>query len=169
MLVFLRYLTVAAVLLAWVLPGQAIADDAAHSDEGDHHGHHGPNIVEFFLGATFEEKNGKNETAFTTGAQYRYAINDTVSVGVLGEYAGSPLDFWVVGVPAVFNIGHSGWQFTTMPAVEFKSSKEKFLFRTGIGYEFEFEGGYSVKPEVNVDWVEGEAIVVTGVNLGLRF
>ena len=147
------------------VPGQASAVETMHET---HAAHHGPNIVEFFLGATNADHRGHNETVFSLGAQYRYAINPTVSVGVLAEYANDPLDLWVVGIPFVFNLGDTNWQLTAMPGAEIEDSHEEFLFRAGIGYEFEMTG-YSLKPEINVDWVDGEAAFVGGVSIGFRF
>ncbi|WP_299356023.1 hypothetical protein [uncultured Shimia sp.] len=129
---------------------------------------HGPHIVEIFLGATSADHHGSTEQAGSLGASYRYAFNHTVSAGVLAEYTGGALDHWGLGVPFVFNLGHGGWQGTLMPGVEVTSSHEKALFRVGLGYEFELDG-YALKPELNVDFVDGETVYVLGVSLGFRF
>lgn len=76
---------------------------------------------------------------------------------------------WILGVPFVFNLAETDWQLTVMPGVELEGSEEEFLFRTGFGYEFEVEGGYSIKPELNVDLVDGETAVVAGASFGWRF
>lgn len=143
---------------------------ALHADETLHtmEEHHGPNIVEFFLGTTYADHHGHREHAFSVGASYRYAFSEVVSAGVLAEYATKSLDAWVVGVPVVFAFG-DGWQITTMPGIEIEGNNQEFLFRLGLGYEFEMEGGYSLKPEVNADWVDGDVSAVLGVSVGFRF
>jgi hypothetical protein len=149
-----------------VLAGPSSANETRHEAETLHHG---PHIVELFLGTTYADHHGHREHAFSVGAQYRYALNHAVSVGVLAEYATKSLDAWVVGIPVVFNLGETRWQLTAMPGAELEGSSKEFLFRAGIGYEFEMQGGYSLKPEINVDWVDGETSIVTGVSIGWRF
>lgn len=146
-------------------PVQALANETMYGSEATDQG---PHIVELFLGSAFADRNGQSEQALSVGAQYRFAFNRTVSIGVLAEYAAKSLDTWVVGVPFVFNLRETGWQLTTMPGLEIENSNEEFLFRTGVGYEIEMQG-YSLKPEVNVDWVDGETAVVAGVSIGFRF
>ena len=157
-----RRTSLALILLPFA--SQAIAEQT--------HGHdnkvHGPHIVEFFLGATSADHHGHTEQAGSLGASYRYAFNHTVSAGVLAEYTGGALDHWVVGIPFVFNLGHGGWQGTLMPGAEITSSHEEALFRVGVGYEFELDG-YALKPELNVDFVNGETVVVLGASIGFRF
>ncbi|TMV09900.1 hypothetical protein FGK63_02175 [Ruegeria sediminis] len=146
-------------------PGQTLADDATYGFEV---AEHGPHIIEVFLGGTHADHHGSSETVFSAGVQYRYAITHRVSFGVLAEYANEPLDAWIVGAPVVFNLGETNWQLTAMPGVEIEDSEEEFLFRAGVGYEFELTD-YTLKPEVNVDWVDGDTAIVAGVSVGFRF
>ncbi|MFT7593529.1 MAG: hypothetical protein ACI8R4_000842 [Paracoccaceae bacterium] len=127
----------------------------------------GPHIVELFMGNTRGETHTGYENAFSAGVSYNYLLNPTVSVGVMAEYASDPLDSWVVGAPIVFRVGE-GWQLTTMPGIEREHGESEFLFRLGVGYEIEMSG-YSLKPEVNADFVNGEVAFVTGVSIGFRF
>lgn len=129
----------------------------------------GPHVLDVFLGTTYADHHGESEHAFSVGVQYGYEIKRGVSVGVLAEYATNSLDAWVVGLPAVVNIGETPWQVTIMPGAELVGDEQEFLFRTGLGYEFEMQGGYALKPEVNLDWVDGETSVVAGVAVGFRF
>lgn len=156
--------SVVAVVTA--APKPAFANDETNPFDGPQHS---PHIFEVFLGWTHGDHDGHDEQAFSIGAQYRYAINHKVSFGVLAEYSESPFESWILGVPFVFNLGETSWQLTTMPGIELEGSEQEFLFRTGIGYEFETESGFSYKPEINVDWVDGETAVVVGVSFGRRF
>ncbi|SHK45047.1 hypothetical protein SAMN05444000_13014 [Shimia gijangensis] len=163
---YTRTVTIGLLSAAWFLsPAISTANEAAGHGSGHEHG---PHIVEIFLGATSADHHGTREQAGSLGASYRYAFNHTVSAGVLAEYTGGALDHWVLGVPFVFNLGQGGWQGTLMPGVELTSSHEEALFRVGLGYEFEFDG-YALKPELNVDFVNGETVYVLGVSLGFRF
>lgn len=156
----------AAVSGATIAPVQVLANDGTHAFEM---GHDGPHIFEVFLGQTYADHHGQDEQAFSIGAQYRYAISHVMSVGVLAEYTDSPFDAWILGLPYVLNLSESPWQLTLMPGVELEGGEKEFLFRTGVGYEFERQGGYSIKPEINFDWVDGEIAVVAGASIGWRF
>ncbi len=152
------FLTGTAFVALCLTAGPAAADEEFQ----------GPNIVEFFLGSTRADHRGANENALAVGAQYRYAFSEGFSFGVLGEYSRDPFDAWILGAPAVFSPGNSAWQFTAMPGIEFEGRDQKFLFRAGVGYEFEMPG-YLLKPEINVDWVDGNTAIVGGLSIGFRF
>ena len=155
-----------SVSVSTFAPELVWANESSHKIEAPSHG---PHIFEMFFGGTYADHHGHDENALSIGAQYRYAINHSVSVGILAEYTDSPFDAWILGIPFVFNLGETAWQFTAMPGAELESGEEEFLFRTGLGYEFELEGGYSLKPEVNLDWLDGETAIVAGVSVGWRF
>ena len=127
-----------------------------------------PHVLEFFAGNNSAEREGERENAFSVGGQYRYQFSETVGLGLLAEYARDPLDSWVVGIPVVFGFGGTGWQFTAMPGLEFEGDEQEFLMRAGVGYEFEMRGGYTLKPEINIDWVDGETSIVAGISIGFR-
>jgi hypothetical protein len=144
------------------MPALAEENDGYESVEAE-----GPHIIELFLGNTRSETHNGHENAFSVGVSYHYLFNPAVSVGVLAEYASDPLDSWVLGAPIVFRVGE-GWHLTAMPGVEREHGESEFLFRLGVGYEFEFTE-YSLMPEVNVDFVDGEVAVVIGASIGFRF
>ena len=153
---------VVAALVLCPLPALAQEVGQQESEEAE-----GQSVVELFIGNTRAETHFGDENALSVGLSYHRLLNPTVSVGVLGEYASDPLDSWVLGVPVIFRVG-KGWQFTAMPGVEREHGKSEFLFRTGIGYEFELKG-YSLKPEVSADFVDGDVAIVTGLSVGFRF
>ncbi len=109
-----------------------------------------------------------DDTVASAGLLYRYRASELLSVGALAEYAGGSLEHWVIGIPFVLHVGE-GWQLMGMPGVEIHSGHEKFLFRAGVGYEFEMPGGHSITPELAVDFVDGETSLVLGVAIGWRF
>ena len=141
-----------------------LAEEAGEYEMGESEG---PHIVELFLGNTRGETHTGHENAFSAGVTYHYLVNPTASVGLLAEYASDPLDSWVVGAPIVFRVGE-GWQLTTMPGVEREHGESEFLFRFGVGYEIGMVG-YSLKPEVNADFANGEVAIISGLSIGFRF
>jgi hypothetical protein len=153
---------VASALAGLVLVGMPL--EAAAQERGVD----SPHVLEFFVGNTSADHHGERENAVSTGAQYRYQFSEVVGVGLLAEYARDPLDSWVVGVPLVIGLGGSGWQLTAMPGAEIEDGDSEPLFRAGIGYEFEMRGGYTLKPEINVDWVDGDTAIVAGISIGFR-
>ena len=154
--------------LAFALSGIAVVPVLAEEfDSYEPIESEGPHIVELFLGNTRGETAAGNENAFSAGISYHYLFNPTVSVGLTAEYASDPLDSWVLGVPMIFRVGE-GWQLTAMPGIEREHGDSELLFRLGVGYEIEMTG-YSLKPEVNADFVDGEVAIVAGVSIGFRF
>jgi len=155
-------LAIITVMAAGLVP--AFAEGTKPPEPG---GTESPHIVEFFLGNTRADTPTGDENALSVGTSYHYLINPTVSIGLLGEYASDPLDSWVVGAPVIFRVGE-GWHLTAMPGLEREQGESEFLFRVGAGYEFELNG-YSLKPEVSADFVDGDLAIVTGISIGLRF
>jgi hypothetical protein len=55
-----------------------------------------------------------------------------------------------------------------MPGVEIHHDESAFLFRAGVGYEFELKQ-FTLMPEVNADFVDGETNLFLGVSIGVKF
>ncbi|MGI9512066.1 MAG: hypothetical protein ACR2OL_04115 [Anderseniella sp.] len=55
-----------------------------------------------------------------------------------------------------------------MPGIEVHKDETEFLFRAGIGYEFEIDR-FTILPELNADFGEGEVNLVFGASLGFKF
>ncbi len=150
----------AAIILSSVSTSACAADLIAYNPEELENHHH----VEVFLGNTHTED---DEDAFSIGVQYEYRLSPLMGVGILGEYAFEDLDSWVVGVPLTLHPG-AGWQLVAMPGVEIENNETSFLFRAGVGYEFELEQ-FTIKPEFNADFVKGDVNLVFGASLGVGF
>ena len=148
-----------AILGSSVVSTEA-ADLDQHASEEIEKLHH----VEVFLGNTHTEE---GVDAFSIGAQYEYRMSPLLGIGVLGEYATENIDSWVVGVPLTIHPG-AGWELVAMPGVELESDETTFLFRAGVGYEFELEQ-FTIKPEFNADFVGGEVDLVFGASFGFGF
>lgn len=119
--------------------------------------------IEFGIGYAIKD----DEYGPVLAASYNFPVTRSVSVGVLGEYAFGDINEWTFGLPVKFKIGE-GWKLTTMPGVERAHGESKFLFRVGVGYEFEMNGS-SLTPELNVDFVDGETVFIVGATIGFAF
>ena len=128
-------------------------------EEGDYR-----NKVSLFGGNTQDD----SENGASIGLEYEYRINPRFGIGGLGEYAGGDFDSWVIGIP-VFIHPHAGWFFRLAPGLEFEDSETSFLFRAGLGYEFELMPRWSLAPEINADFVDGDTKLVYGLTLSWKF
>ena len=70
-----------------------------------------------------------------------------------------PREWKIISSVAVFLV--------TMP-LAISASENEFLFRTGVAYEFEI-GRWSITPQFNVDFVDGEEAYVYGLSFGWGF
>ena len=121
------------------------------------------NRMELFLGNTHDE----GEDAFSVGVTYEYRFRKLIGLGALWEYADGDFDKWIAGVP-FFLHPYKGLRFEVAPGVEHAESDNEFLVRLGVGYEFEI-GRWSITPEFNMDFVDGEESIVYGISFGYGF
>ena len=154
----LKFILPFLALLLTMTPKGAVAEN----EHGHHEAAHSHRL-ELFLGNTHED----SEDGFSVGLAYEYRITEILGTGGLVEYAGGDLDKWLAGVP-LFIHPHKGWRFVLAPGLEHKHSENEFLFRAGVAYEFEI-GRWSITPEFNVDFVEGEEALVYGLSFGYGF
>ena len=59
-----------------------------------------------------------------------------------------------------FSAWHQDWN---------SPSETNFLFRAGTGYEFELMPRWSLAPEINADFVDGDTKLVYGLTLSWEF
>lgn len=52
-----------------------------------------------------------------------------------------------------------------MPGIEIEDNETSFLFRAGVAYEFELEQ-FTITPEFNADFVNGDVDLVFGASFG---
>lgn len=119
--------------------------------------------LELFLGNTHED----NEDGFTVGLTWEYRLQEIFGAGVFWEYAAGPFDKWAAAL-ALFIHPYKGLRFVVAPGLEHNDGENEFLFRTGVAYEFEI-GRWSITPEFNVDFVDGEESYVYGLSFGRGF
>jgi hypothetical protein len=91
-----------------------------------------------------------------------------LGIGGLAEYAGGDFDSWVLGVP-FFIHPYAGWIAWLAPGAELEDGDTNFLFRAGLGYEFEIYPRWSLAPEINFDFTDGDTKLVYGLTLSWQF
>ena len=119
--------------------------------------------VALFLGGTHAD----DEDAFTVGLDYEYLFHEMFGVGGLIDDAGGDLGTTLIA-PALFVHPFGGFAIVLAPGIEFNDD-DNFAFRLGFSYEFEFNERFTVAPEINFDFVDGEVDEVYGLAFGIKF
>jgi hypothetical protein len=151
------------------------AAEPRHDDQRDHEAHR--NNVGVFVGITAggeEEGGGKEDATGTIGLEYERRLSRWLGIGVVAEFAGGQRRDHVGVIPltlrasrrAKFVVG-AGWESSS--GSEVFGGETEPLFRLGFMYEFEVVPGNHVSPGINVDFVDGETLVVVGATIGWGF
>ena len=160
--VALLFLLVAVFLV--MMPVQIRADEAErdHITEKPEHRHG----VELFLGNTHDD----GENGFSIGFTYEYRLNELFGIGGLIEYAGNDFREWILAAPFILH-PYEGWRFLVAPGIDIEDEdgNNNFLLRVGSAYEFEIAERWSITPEFNVDFVDGDEVFVYGFSFGYGF
>jgi hypothetical protein len=151
--IFLFFLT--------LVPLEILAEEAEHSEKGGVHDHR--HHLALFLGATHTDE----EDEFSIGIDYEYRLKPILGVGGLVEYTGGVLETTVVAA-ALFIHPYDEWRLVLAPGFENEGSDNEFLFRAGVSYQFPV-GKWTISPEFNVDFVDGEENLVYGLSFGWGF
>jgi len=136
----------------------------AHLDAGHHH----LNVIELFVGNTYEDDSHGSKNGVTTGFTYERRLAALWGVGASYEYAAGDFDKWSIGVP-LFVHPYKGLRFQLAPGLEHKNSEDEFLLRIGAAYEFMVSDRWMLIPEIAVDFVDGEEAIVYGLAFGFGF
>jgi len=162
-----------------------------HNSTSAEHGHNfHPNHIAIFTGATTELEEGK-DSHFTLGVDYvrRITKSGRLGIGVFGEVIFDEHTEWVFGIPLYFYPTNNFW-LRVGPGLEIHEEKEKshssvqsesgmakgsktetkteFITRAGLGYDFEVSG-FSIGPNLSVDFFRDKTSLVWGVNIGKGF
>jgi hypothetical protein len=153
-----------AILLAAYAP-LVLAETEEHEPDSSHETTHDfhRNFVAGFIGATHE---GRRENNVALGIGYERFFNESFAIGVIVEHTFGDLDFTVLAVPFAYRSGR--WRLYIAPGVEDSKHGAKSLMRLGAEYAFEV-GAIEVSPQVAVDFVGGEEVLVLGVVFGKGF
>ena len=114
------------------LIGDAFASEGAEHHSEQRHEYH-RNTLSGFFGITGEDH---RERAGTIAIEHERRFNERWGLAAGVEHAFGDLDFTVFTVPVVFHTGN--WALYAGPGVEKPDDHgSEFLFRVGVGYEFE--------------------------------
>lgn len=121
-----------------------------------------PNLVEVFVGVTFDDGDGEP----SLGGTYERRFNADFGAGGIAEYTDGRE--WVLAVPFFWHPVEP-WRFLIAPGTEIDEGGDgEFLVRVGGSYDIDFTG-WSLSPELNLDFVDGDVVLVVGVSFGWDF
>jgi hypothetical protein len=155
------------LILSGIIAVAGIAN--AHAEE---HGRLPQHHVAMFAGVGAEEsKQGHNETGIAIGLEYHLHFRPKWSIGADIEklFGDGPERSWVIAMPLSFNLTER-WRLFLGPGYEFSDKHDKYLTRSGLSYEFELGGDWSLAPEIVIDFISGGTTTyVAGVAVGYGF
>ena len=116
------------------------------------------NYLGVFVGITEEDR---RDSAPTLAIEYARRLSERFGIGGVVEYAFGDANFLILAVP--FNLHLNKWKLYVAPGIEIEEDgDEKYLTRLGIEYGFDV-GSIEIAPTFNVDFVDGDDVVVVGV------
>lgn len=156
-----RIWTICIVVLLLQL---GLSATASASEETEHAHEWHSNTLFGFIGITDEDR---RDRAITVAIEYERRFSEQWGLSGAVEHAFGDLDFTLVTLPLVFH--HGKWGFYAGPGIEKSDGHDKeFLVRVGTIYEFEV-GELILAPNFSVDFVDGDAVLVGGISIGLGF
>lgn len=116
-----------------------------------------------FVGDTTE---GQRANGVTLGLEYEYRLNERFGIGAIAEHVWGDFNTNVYVLPVAAHYGP--WKIYAGAGVEDGEHGSEPLFRVGIEYGFH-TGGYEISPQIDVDFVGGEELVVFGIVIARPF
>ena len=141
----------------------SVTGGEAYGGTGHFHQHH----LSLFVGNTQE---GFSDYGFSIGADYEYRFNSLFGLGGTVEYAGGDFEHWLALVQMVFHPSEN-WGIIIAPGTEIKRGEYErdFIFRVGVGYQFHLGETFTIAPVFDIDFSDGETLVIYGVQFGFGF
>jgi hypothetical protein len=119
-------------------------------------------FIEIFVGITHDE--GENDPSLGLTYEHRFGQFGT---GVIAEFTKSDSRDSVLALPFFWHPADP-WRMVVAIGTEYDDGENSFLTRVGGSYEFEFSG-WSLSPEVNVDFVDDDTVLVIGASFVWKF
>lgn len=160
-----RSLTVVRVV-GLVLAGVVWTASAGAQEAGEFHRFH----AAVLLGDT----HASDANGFTFGGDIEFRPLRIVGVGLTGEHVNEPFreNVWVVGV----NVHPArGLRLTVGPGLERATHadagyhEQHALLRVGVAYEIPLAHGWTLDPDMALDFVAGERVAIYSVAIGKEF
>ena len=121
------------------------------------------NFVEVFVGITHDD--GENEPSL--GVTYERRMQEKFGTGFIIEFTDADNRETIVALPFFWHPAEP-WRVVVAVGNEYDDGEHRFLTRVGGSYEFEFSG-WSLSPEVNVDFVDDRTVLVFGASFVWKF
>jgi len=135
-------------------------DASEHESASGHESAHGShqNVLSFFAGVTHA---GRRVNGAALGVGYERLLNESFGIGVLAEHTFGDADFTVYAVPFAYRVDR--WKFYIAPGIEDSDAHGiESLVRLSAEYAFE-SGTREISPQLAVDFVDGEEVLILGV------
>jgi hypothetical protein len=122
------------------------------------------NVLSLFAGVTH---NGRRKNGAALGVAYERLLNESFGIGVIAEHTFGDADFTVYAVAFAYRINR--WKFYVAPGIEDSDEHgTESLVRLGTEYAFE-AGTWEISPQLAVDFVDGDEVLILGVVFGKGF
>jgi hypothetical protein len=136
--------------------------ESAAVHESDHASH--KNVLALFVGATHV---ARRENGLALGVGYVRQLNESFGIGVLAEHTFGDENFTVYAVPFTYRVDR--WMFYIAPGIEDSDAHgTESLVRLSAEYAFE-AGTWEISPQIAVDFVGGDAVLILGLVFGKGF
>jgi len=119
-------------------------------------------FIELFVGITHDD--GENDPSLGVTYEHRFGRFGT---GFIAEFTKSDRRDSVLAVPFFWHPADP-WRTVVAIGTEYNEGENSFLARVGGSYEIEFSG-WSLSPEVNVDFVDQGTVLVIGASFVWKF
>jgi hypothetical protein len=120
------------------------------------------NFIEAFVGVTHDD--GENEASLGVTYERKFGRFGT---GIIAEVTKADSREAVLAVPFFWHPAEP-WRTVVAVGVENSDDGDSFLTRVGASYEIEFSG-WSLSPEVNLDFVDDSTVLVFGASFVRKF
>jgi len=120
------------------------------------------NFVELFVGITHDA--GENEASL--GLTYERKF-ERFGTGIIAEFTKAENRETIVALPFFWH-PMEPWRTVVAVGTEISDGDHSFLTRVGGSYEIEFSG-WSLSPEVNIDFVDRDPVLVFGASFVWKF
>ena len=122
----------------------------------------GKNLVEVFVGITHDD--GDNDASLGLTYERRF---DRFGTGFIMEFTKAESRETVLALPFFWHPAEP-WRTVVAIGTEIDDGDYSALTRVGASYEIEFSG-WSLSPEVNVDFVDRSPVLVFGASFVWKF
>jgi len=115
------------------------------------------NFIELFVGITHDDSENELSVGLTDERRF-----DRFGTGFIAEFTKAGRRETILALPFFWHPVEP-WRTVVAIGTEISDGDNSFLTRVGGSYEFEFSG-WSLSPEVNVDFVDHGTVLVFGAS-----